>query len=102
MNEARKLNSRAVIDEKERLTDPTYERRRNKDELWQDKRSKQEQLTSEGLTKDKASYAFEPASLAERHKKKQGKKAGAFGWDVFNEDSLYGAYFKRVKQFEGP
>ncbi len=24
-----------------------------------------------------------------------------FGWDVFNEDSLYGAYFKRVKKFEG-
>ena len=24
-----------------------------------------------------------------------------FGWDVFNEDSLYNAYFKRVKKFEG-
>jgi hypothetical protein len=25
-----------------------------------------------------------------------------FGWDVFNEDTLYNAYFKRVKKFEKP
>lgn len=39
MNEARKSNNRAVVEEKERFTDPTYEKRRNKDELWKEKRS---------------------------------------------------------------
>ena len=29
MNEARKLNNKAVIDETERMTDPLYEKRRN-------------------------------------------------------------------------
>ena len=103
MNEARKLNSKAVVEEQERLTDPTYEKRRNKEELWREKRGAQEELASQGLTKEKASYAFDPASIAEKHSLKKRKRAGAgaFGWDVFNEDSLYGAYFKRVKKFEG-
>ena len=39
MNEARKLNNRAVVDEQERLTDPTFEKRRNKEELYREKRS---------------------------------------------------------------
>ena len=38
MNEARKLNNRAVLDETERQTDPTYEKRLNKDELFREKR----------------------------------------------------------------
>ena len=103
MNEARKLNNRAVVDEQERLTDPTFEKRRNKEELYREKRSVQDALTAQGLSKEKASYAFDQAAVAEKHsKKKKGRGgAGAFGWDVFNEDSLYSAYFKRVKQFEG-
>lgn len=38
MNEARKLNNKAVVEEQERLTDPTYEKRKTKDELWREKR----------------------------------------------------------------
>jgi hypothetical protein len=39
MNEARKLNNKAVIEETERLTDPMYERRRNKEEFQKDKKA---------------------------------------------------------------
>jgi len=39
MNEARKLNNRAVVEEQERLLDPTYEKRKNKDELYKEKRT---------------------------------------------------------------
>ncbi len=38
MNEARKLNSKAVIEEQERFTDPLYEKRKNKEELFKDKK----------------------------------------------------------------
>ena len=38
---------------------------------------------------------------AEKVSLKKRQRTQVFGWDVFNEDSLYGAYFKRVKKFEG-
>lgn len=38
MNEARKLNNKAVVEEQFRLNDPTYERRKEKEELWKEKR----------------------------------------------------------------
>ena len=38
MNAARKLNNKAVVDEQERLTDPLYERRRNKEEFYKDRK----------------------------------------------------------------
>lgn len=39
MNEARKLNSKAVVEEQERMQEGghLYERRRNKEEFWRDK-----------------------------------------------------------------
>lgn len=33
-------------------------------------------------------------------KKKNKKKHSAFGWEVFNDDSLFRAYEKRVKKLE--
>jgi hypothetical protein len=33
MNEARKLNNKAVMEETERTTDPLYEKRRNREEV---------------------------------------------------------------------
>jgi len=41
---------------------------------------------------------YEPASMAGRSKK--GKKASPFGWDVFNTDTLYRAYEKRVNSIK--
>ena len=42
----------------------------------------------------------EQASEAERKKLKR-KSNMTFGWDVFNEDTLYKAYFKKCKKLEG-
>jgi hypothetical protein len=53
------------------------------------------------MGKDKAKYAFEQAGTAEKVSLKKRQRTEVFGWDVFNEDSLYNAYFKRVKKFEG-
>ncbi|CDW74497.1 peptidyl-prolyl cis-trans cyclophilin-type family protein [Stylonychia lemnae] len=96
MNEARKLNNKAVVEEQERLQEGyLYEKRRNKEEFFKDKRQLQQELDNQGLAKDKQ-YAFDTAAQAEKGKKRKGKNL-TFGWDVFNEDTLYRAYFKRVK-----
>ena len=95
MNEARRANNKAVIEEQERLTDPQYERKRNQEELYTDKK---ECTAAATLAKDKARYAFEQAGTAERVSLKKRRGNEVFGWDVFNEDSLYNAYFKRVKK----
>ncbi len=38
MNEARKLNNKAVVEENERLTDPLYEKRKNRQQYQKDKK----------------------------------------------------------------
>ncbi len=57
MNEARKLNTRAVLDEQERQTDPFFEKKKAKEELYSEKK----QLNTGGLSKEKSKYAFEQA-----------------------------------------
>ena len=39
MNEARRANNKAVVEEQERLTDAQYERRRNQEEMYTEKRA---------------------------------------------------------------
>ena len=95
MNEARKLNNKAVMEENERVNDPLYERRKNKEQFFIDKKTKEKVLLESGLNKDK-SYIFETA-LQSENSRKRSKKNTSFGWDVFNEDSLYRAYHKRLK-----
>ena len=97
MNAARRANNKAVVEEQERFTDPNYEKRRNQDELYSEKRQAQD---SNSLSKDKAKYAFEQASTAEKLSLKKRQRTEVFGWDVFNEDTLYSAYFKRVKKID--
>lgn len=74
MNEARKLNNKAVIEEKERLNDPLYfKRRANLD--WQlEDGDKKDLIKEKGVEKNKK-YLFEPAVKAEGKAKK--KKASS-------------------------
>lgn len=44
MNEARKLNNKAVIEENERINDPLYERKKNKEQFFKDKKTKEKML----------------------------------------------------------
>lgn len=98
MNEARKMNNKAVVEETERMTDPLYEKRRNKEEYQNDKKQIQNLLQEKGLSKDKT-YVYDTAGQADKTSKKK-KKNITFGWDVFNDDTLYKAYFKRVKKID--
>lgn len=65
----------------------------------------EEELEERGLNRSKK-YLFETALAASKQDKKRNKKAKAkdqakkegttFGWDMYNTDSLYRAYDKRV------
>jgi hypothetical protein len=82
MNKIRQLNNKAVVDEKERLADPKKFHSREKS------RESKESDPNDWMEND-------PAELAQLRGKRQ-KGDGTFGWDVFNEDSLYRAHDKRV------
>ncbi len=63
MNEARKHNNKAVVEEQERLTDPNYEKRRTKQEFYTDSKAKEEVLKNGQISKDK-SYIYDDANRA--------------------------------------
>ena len=50
----------------------------------------------------KQSYLHESAEFSENRNAKKRKKSNdeSFGWNVFNEDTLYRAYDKRCKQIK--
>jgi hypothetical protein len=55
-------------------------------------------MADRGLTTDQ-SYLFETMEMAHGkydRKAKKDKNTAAFGWDVFNQDTLYKAYEKRL------
>ena len=96
MNEARKKNLKAVIEENRKNTNAKYANYLKNKEKSKYHEKKQEELEYKGL-KDK-SYLDRPAMKAakdEARKNRKKKGDGVFGWDVFNEDSLYRAYNKR-------
>lgn len=57
MNAALRENNKAVIEEQERLKDPNYERKRNKDEYFRKQQRIEQELESRGLDKSKK-YLF--------------------------------------------
>mmetsp|Transcript_13654 Transcript_13654/g.13376 ORF Transcript_13654/g.13376 Transcript_13654/m.13376 type:complete len:89 (+) Transcript_13654:722-988(+) len=88
------------MEENERLNDPAYERRKVREQFQKEKKKQQQDLEAQGIKKDKC-YLYDSASVASnQYKKKQKKKHTTFGWEVFNDDSLYRAYDKRVKKLQ--
>lgn len=57
-----------------------------------------QKLINKGLGKDKI-YLTETIGKAERQKKRNKKKI-TFGWDVFNDESIYKAYEKRTAKLQ--
>jgi len=64
------------------------------------KKEKEKEL-KEGLRDRENPHLYESAMYAkQRDSKKRKRKDGAFGWDVFNQDTLYRAYEKRLKKIK--
>jgi len=99
LKQSRKLNQGAVLAEQKRQSQSSSSRPRGSDskrEYDESKTKKAKQLEAYGLNKEE-SYLLESVEGAEQAYKKQKKKPAAFGWDVFNQRSLYNAYKKRTK-----
>jgi len=96
INESKKLNNQAVLEEEKKMNDPNYEKYQKKEKWLQKQKEISEENEFKGIDNDRAylnTTALKAEYLAE-HKKKSHE---TFGWDVFNEDSLFRAYKKRIK-----
>lgn len=99
MNQARKLNNQAVIEENDRVTNPQFERIRRRRE-WQEENDEFiKEIDKKGMGKDKK-YLTDTMGKTDKMKKRNGKKKITFGWDVFNDDAIYRAYEKRTDKLQ--
>ncbi|XP_057495533.1 uncharacterized protein LOC130780546 [Actinidia eriantha] len=100
MNEARKANQTAMVAEKKRMEAPPESRGVSK-EKWIEERKKKigKLLDSNGLDMTKA-YMLDTEEMAEAKYKKWEKEPAPFGWDVFNQKTLYNAHKKRAKNIQ--
>lgn len=100
MNQARKQNAQAISEENQRLKDPKYEKRRRRKE-WEESQAKKGEILKEKGIDESKWYMDEPLIKSkaryEKQEQKAGKKKLVYGWEVFNEDSLYKAQDRRNK-----
>lgn len=100
MNEARKANQVAMVAEKKKMEGPQESRGVSKQKWLEDRKKKiGKLLDANGLDMKKA-YMLDTQEAAEAKYKKWEKDPAPFGWDVFNQRSLYNAYKKRTKNIE--
>ncbi|CAJ2630869.1 unnamed protein product [Trifolium pratense] len=100
MQEAKKRNQIEIANEKKRMEPPTESRGVSKQKWLEDRKKKiGKLLDANGLDMTKA-YMLDTQEAAEEKYKKWDKDPAPFGWDVFNQRTLYNAYKKRTKNIE--
>uniref|UniRef100_A0A6M2ECR9 Pre-mRNA-splicing factor SYF2 n=1 Tax=Populus davidiana TaxID=266767 RepID=A0A6M2ECR9_9ROSI len=100
MNEARKANQTAMVSEKKKMEAPSESRGISKQKWLEDRKKKiGKLLDANGLDMTKA-YMLDTQEAAEAKYKKWEKDPAPFGWDVFNQKTLYNAYKKRTKNVD--
>lgn len=102
MNQGRAQNGKEVIEEQKREADPDYSKKREKRLLAEETESK-EDGEKQGKKKggDGKAYMTDTIESAEmRDLKKRKAMPDAFGWDVFNQDSLLRAHEKRLQHIK--
>lgn len=100
MNEARKANQALMVTEKKKMEAPTETRGISKQKWLEDRKKKiGKLLDANGLDMSKA-YMLDTQEMAETKYKKWEKDPAPYGWDVFNQKTLYNAYKKRTKNVD--
>jgi len=98
MNELQKSNKTEVAKERDRLKNSESEGKRNIREYKAKVAIAKSEMKVHGEDVDHP-YLHETAESVEYRDKKKGKKKQApFGWDIFNQDTQYNAYAKRVQE----
>jgi len=112
MNQSRSKNNKEVIEEQKRNSDPDYVKKqaelRHKRTLEETGGSKDDHGADDGsltvksglLPKGKEYLNDTVETVEKQDAKKKKKSHGAFGWDVFNQESLYRAHDKRLKDVQ--
>ncbi|KAJ7944077.1 pre-mRNA-splicing factor syf2 [Quillaja saponaria] len=100
MQEAKKRNQIEIAAERKRMEAPTESRGISK-QKWLEERKKKIGILLDvnGLDLTKA-YMLDTQDAAEANYKKWEKDPAPFGWDVFNQQTLYNAYKKRSGKIE--
>ncbi|TXG64853.1 hypothetical protein EZV62_011847 [Acer yangbiense] len=97
MNEARKANQTAMIAEKKRIEAPAESRGISKQKWLEERKKKIGKLLDANGLDMKNAFMLDTQEAAEAKYKKWEKDPAPFGWDVFNQKTLYNAYKKRTK-----
>uniref|UniRef100_A0A7S1SCA6 PPIase cyclophilin-type domain-containing protein n=1 Tax=Alexandrium catenella TaxID=2925 RepID=A0A7S1SCA6_ALECA len=108
MNACRTSNSKEVVEEQKRAADPEYAMRQARAQKKREREEKEQKEEEEGggagqgkgVPRGKE-YLLDTVETVEMKdaKKKKGNP-DAFGWDVFNQDSLLRAHEKRLKHIQ--
>eukprot|EP00808_Paulinella_micropora_P003187 g8909.t1 len=97
MNKARRANKREAKKEHERFNSGGGKNTAR--EEWLSKKESHRKAMLEAGQNPEEAFMHEPAEVVEYRegvKEKKKKSAASFGWEVFNQDSLYKAHEKRV------
>ena len=112
-NEGRKVNHMEVAAEKRRAADPVGEAKRQRElsEMRVEKRKREKEEAAgagemeeageeEEETNKLLNVTLEQADAMKKKQEKKEKGKAAFGWDVFNQDSLYKAHKKNLAKLK--
>ena len=95
MNEAKKLNSLAVLEEEKKAVDPYYEKNKKKEITKQKQERKKQELVQKGFETNQAYMQSSAKQQLSTAPKDKHNTSDNFGWNIFNTDTLYSAYEKR-------
>ncbi|CAE7385707.1 CYP63 [Symbiodinium natans] len=106
MNQSRAANNKEVVEEQKRESDPGYSKKVAAKRAAEEEKKEKEEDDKKGSKsrngmpegKDYLNDTMETAEAREAKKKKGNPDA--FGWDVFNQDSLLRAHEKRLKHIQ--
>lgn len=97
LNESRKANHSAVVAEKRRKDAPVEEREKSRKRSADGSAAALDgRLKAHGIDDPSKAYLLQSMDEASARYKKEERKPAAFGWDMFNQQSLYNAYKKRA------
>jgi hypothetical protein len=101
LNESRKANQAAVVDEKKRKEAPEdYERQQKKRLYDTQERRRGEIAEARGVDPKKKHLLMTAEQAAEEYKKSEKKTKTAAGGEVFSKHNLFNAYDKRTKNIK--
>uniref|UniRef100_A0A6V3NZQ3 peptidylprolyl isomerase n=1 Tax=Lotharella globosa TaxID=91324 RepID=A0A6V3NZQ3_9EUKA len=100
LNAGRKINRKEAAEEKRRFTGGTKKVAKEENlKKWKEYEKKKKELEAAGLDPKQYRYLNDTAGAhetAEKKRKKKEKNKASFGWNVFNQDSLFKGFKKRL------